>query len=246
MAGWLTGEVVELKRWTQRLYSLRVEAPVDDFKAGQFNRLGVTIDGERVARPYSYVNAPDERPLDFYFITVPEGSLTNRLQELGPGDTVELMSRANGFFVMDEIPDADVLWMFATGTALGPYLSILKTEAPWQRFDKVVLVHAVRTAEELTYQETIQGFRDRGSQFQFVPFVSREEVRGALPGRVPAAIENGLLERHTGLPLTPDVSQVMICGNPDMVADTSAVLKARGMTRNRRREPGHITTENYW
>lgn len=246
MTQWLTGEVVELKRWTPRLYSLRVEAPVEPFRAGQFNRLSAVLDGERVARPYSYVNAPEERPLDFYFITVPEGPLTNHLVNLGPGDSVDLAPKANGFFTLEEVPDADVLWLFATGTALGPYLSILKTEAPWRRFKRIVLVHAVRRQEELTYGDTILGLRERGEQFRFVPFVSREEAPGALPGRIPAAIENGLLERHTDLPLTPDAAQVMLCGNPQMVADTSAVLKARGMTRNRRREPGHITTENYW
>jgi ferredoxin--NADP+ reductase len=38
----------------------------------------------------------------------------------------------------------------------------------------------------------------------------------------------------------------MICGNPDMVRDTQAVLRARGLQRNRRGKPGQITVENYW
>jgi ferredoxin--NADP+ reductase len=38
----------------------------------------------------------------------------------------------------------------------------------------------------------------------------------------------------------------MICGNPGMVHDTVEVLQARGLKKNRRREPGHITTEQYW
>lgn len=246
MAGWIDAEVVELKQWTQRLFSIRLEAQVAPFKAGQFNRLSAFIDGERVARPYSYVNSPSQRPLDFYFITVPEGPLTNHMVTLGPGDRLQIMDRANGFFTIDEVPDADVLWMFATGTALGPFLSILGTEEPWQRFRNIVLVHAVRTGEELSYQDTIAGFGAHGDRFQFVPFVSREAWPLALPGRIPAAIETGLLEERTGLALNPATSQVMICGNPAMVDDTRAVLMARGMQRNRRREPGHITTENYW
>ncbi|SIT69902.1 ferredoxin--NADP+ reductase [Ectothiorhodosinus mongolicus] len=246
MAGWIDAEVVELKQWTPRLYSIRVEADVQDFKAGQFNRLSTMLDGERVARPYSYVNAPQDRPLDFYFITVPEGPLTNHLVTLKPGDSIQVMDKANGFFTLDELPDADVLWLFATGTALGPYLSMLRTEAPWQRFKRIVLVHAVRNAEELSYSNIIRGFQERGEQFQFVPFVSREACDFALPGRVPAAIESGLLEKHANLPISADAAQVMICGNPDMVTDTVATLKARGLTKNRRREPGQITTENYW
>lgn len=246
MAAWLEGTVVERKHWAGRLHSLRVEAPVASFEAGQFNRLALDIDGERVGRPYSYVNAPGQPPQDFYFITVPGGPLSNRLATLQSGDSIHLMSKAQGFFTLSEVPDGQILWLIATGTAIGPYLSMLRTDTPWRRFERVVLVHAVRTAEELTYREVIEGFRDYGRQFRFVPFVSREPHPGALPGRVTTALENGSLERHVDLPLAADTSQIMLCGNPDMVRDTTEVLKARGLRKNRRRTPGHITTEHYW
>ncbi len=245
--GWVTGIVRERKQWTERLFSLRVDAEVEPFKAGQFNRLRLEIDGEMVGRPYSYVNAPDERPLDFYLITVPDGPLSNRLVQLEPGDPVELMPRATGFFTLDELPDSRDLWLLSTGTALGPFLSILKTSEPWDRFENIRLIHAVRKAEELVYQDTIRPFVERDPQrFQYIPFVSREPCPGGLEGRVPAAIAEGRLEHHAGLTITPEHSQVMLCGNPAMVKDTSDVLRARGLERNRRRKPGHITTENYW
>jgi ferredoxin--NADP+ reductase len=79
-----------------------------------------------------------------------------------------------------------------------------------------------------------------------VSFVSREAAEGALPGRVPAAIEDGRLESVTGVALSAEKSQVMICGNPEMVKDTSAALARRGMKKHRRRDPGQITVENYW
>ena len=63
---------------------------------------------------------------------------------------------------------------------------------------------------------------------------------------MPAAIEDGQLEQRAGLEIAPDNAQVMICGNPDMVHDTRSVLEARGLKKNRRRDPGHITTEQYW
>ena len=44
----------------------------------------------------------------------------------------------------------------------------------------------------------------------------------------------------------PAHAQVMLCGNPQMVQDTSALLKTMGMARNRRSAPGQITTESYW
>ena len=241
------GTVIENKHWTKRLYSLKVNAEIQEFLPGQFGRLGLEIDGEEIARPYSFVNTPNEAYLEFYSIVVPNGILSSRLYQTQPGDKVWVASAAAGFFTMDEVPNGRELWMLSTGTALGPFLSILKTDTPWQQFNNIVLVHAVRTEEELTYRETIETFKQRApEQFTMVPFVSREQTQYALPGRIPAAIENGTLETHTNTPLVSQSSQVMICGNPDMVRDTTEVLKTKGFKKNRRREPGNITTENYW
>lgn len=239
--------MVNLRRWTDELYSLQVKAEVAPFTAGQFTRLALDIDGERVARPYSFVNAPDNPLLEFYFILVADGPLTHHLIRLQPGDTVYLAPRGAGFFVLDEVPAADHLWLLSTGTAIGPFLSILESNEVWQRFKKVVLVHAVRRAAELTYRDRIERLLARHrQQLCMIPFVSREAIDGALFGRVPQAIEDGRLEARAGIALDPATSQVMICGNPAMVRDTTRVLEARGMKKNRRRDPGHITTEQYW
>jgi ferredoxin--NADP+ reductase len=244
---WVEGKVVKLRRWTDKLYSLQLEADIAPFTAGQFTRLAMDIDGERVARPYSFVNGPDNPLLEFYFIIVPDGPLTHHLVELDSGDTVYIAPRGAGFFVLDEVPDAEYLWMLSTGTAIGPFLSILTTDAVWQRFKKIVLVQAVRTREELTYREEVEALlAAHPEQLQMIPFVSREDTDFAIKGRVPDAIESGELEACAGIPLTADTAQVMICGNPAMVRDTTAVLEARGMKKNKRRDPGHITTEQYW
>lgn len=241
------GVVVENKHWTDQLYSLKIDADIKPFTPGQFGRLALDIGGKRIARPYSFVNAPDEAHHEFYSIVVPEGSLSLRLHAMERGDKIWIASAAAGFFTMDEVRDGSELWMLSTGTALGPFLSILKTDEPWRRFRRIVLIHAVRRAEELTYGDTIETFRRRDPQrFTFIPFVSREQTDFAMPGRVPAAIESGDLEKRANLPFNPATSQVMICGNPGMIEDTSNILKARGFKKNRRRDPGQITTENYW
>jgi ferredoxin/flavodoxin---NADP+ reductase len=241
------GHVVNSKRWTERLHSLQVEAPVEPFKAGQFGKLALEINGEMVFRPYSYVNAPQERPLEFYFITLPEGPLTPRLVELELGDLIYVARRAAGFLTLSELPDADNLWLLSTGTAIGPFLSILKTEEPWHRFSSIVLVHAVRQAEELTYQDQIRQLLDGHPQhLKVISFVSREDTDFAIKGRVPEAIKDGRLVAKAGVQLSAEKSQVMICGNPDMVRDTSLVLEEQGFKKNRRKAPGHISVENYW
>jgi len=247
VTAWVEGRIARLHRWTDTLYSLQMQAEIAPFKAGQFTRLALEIDGEMVARPYSFVNGPDNPLLEFYFICIPDGPLTARLIRLEPGDPLFIAPRGAGFFILDEVPAADVLWMLSTGTAIGPFLSILSTAQAWRRYRRIVLVHAVRYLPELTYRDQIDALlAAHPHQLQYIPFVSREPADFAIPGRVTSALENGRLEARAGLTLNADTSQVMICGNPAMVADTQQALEARGMKKNRRREPGQITTEQYW
>jgi len=244
---WVQGQVVEKRNWTDKLYSLRVDAPVEPFRAGQFTQLALDIEGERIGRPYSFVNGPDERPLEFHFITIPQGPLTERLQALETGDKLWIAARPAGYFTLSEVPDARHLWLLATGTALGVFLSLLKTEELWRRFRKVILAHGVRTRAELTYQDQLDAFqRDHPGRFMYLPFVTREDADFAMRARIPESITDGRLEERAGASLLPEDSQVMICGNPDMVRDTIRVLEQRGLRRNRRSQPGHITTEHYW
>ena len=219
-SNWIDAKVIENTHWTDTLYSLKVEGDIGDYEAGQFGRLGLMVDDEIIGRPYSFVSAPHEDFYEFYSIDVEEGLLSPRLGELKAGDHIYLGKKANGFLVLSEIPDADDLWMLSTGTGIGPFLSIPKTELPWQRFKKCILVHAVRTASELTYQPLINNLSaQHPSQFEYVPFVSREKTQHALPGRIPAAIKNGTLEDRAGVKIADGKSQVMLCGNPDMVKD---------------------------
>jgi ferredoxin--NADP+ reductase len=247
MPKWIEGTVVAQKRWTERLYSLSVNAEIGAFEAGQFAKLALEVGGEMLARPYSFVNAPAERPHEFYYVALAEGPLTQRLCGLDSGDAIHLAPRPSGFLVLSEVPECAELWLISTGTGIGPFLSILKTEAPWRRFARVALVHAVRRADELTHREQIERLLgEHPEQMRAVSFVSRESKHGALQGRIPAAIEDARLESAAGVALSASSSHVMLCGNPDMVADTTAALVRRGMRKHRRREPGHITVENYW
>jgi len=247
MGKFVEGTVVSKRRWAERLYSLQVDAEIAPFQAGQFAKLALGIDGGMAGRPYSFVNAPDETPLEFYFIEVPGGLLTQRLAALEAGDAVWVLPQAAGFLTLAEVPEAKHLWLLSTGTGIGPFLSILKTKEPWQRFERVVLAHAVRHADELAYGETIREFAQQyGDQFRFIPFVSRAETDFALRARIPEAIADGRLEARAGVALAPENSQVMLCGNPGMLRDTTEALLARGLKKNRRNDPGQITLESYW
>lgn len=241
MSNWLTGRVAENRHWTENLFSLRVEGVPLRFQAGQFVRIALDVGGERVARAFSFVNPPDDPMLEFYGVIVPQGPLSPRLARLQAGDALHVAPNPAGFLILSEVPEAETLWLVSTGTGLAPFLSILRTPAPWQRFRNVVVVHAVRYARELAYRDVISA-----TPAKYVSFVSRETAPGSLAGRIPAAIADGRLEAAAGVALAPGNSHVMLCGNPEMLKDVQAVLAARGMKKHRRRTPGHITVESFW
>ena len=241
MSAWLTTRVVENRHWTESLFSLRVEGAQLRFQAGQFVRIALDVGGERVARAFSFVNPPDDPMLEFYGVIVPEGLLSPPLARLKAGDELYVAPNPAGFLILAEVPDGETLWLISTGTGLAPFLSILRTPTPWQRFRNVVLVHAVRHARELVYRDVISA-----TPAKYVSFVSREAAPGSLAGRIPAAITDGRLEAAAGVALTAANSHVMLCGNPQMLKDVQAALALRGMKKHRRRAPGHITVESFW
>lgn len=245
MADWLTGKIIQKQQWNERLYSLCIASEFADFEAGQFVRVALDINGERVARPYSLVNRPGEN-LEIFFNIVLDGPLSSKLAELEVGDEIFVTDKANGFLTVAEVPECKHLWMLATGTGVGPFLSMLKTEKTWQRFEKIVLAYSVRDVSELSYQQQIEEIKaQHPDKFVFIPLVTREKVEGAMNKRIPVSIEDGSLEKKAEITINESDSHVMMCGNSAMISSVSEVLDKRGMRKHRRREPGHITTEKY-
>jgi ferredoxin/flavodoxin---NADP+ reductase len=251
---WLEAKVVNVRRWTPTLFSLQFDAPdFAPFAAGQFARVGLQIADEIVGRPYSLVNPPHASPHEIYCIEVEGGPLSPKLNALERGDTFYVMPRANGFFSLSEVPAAQTLWCVATGTGIGPFLSMLRTPSAWTQFQNVVLLHGVRTGAELTYRDEICAIRDaQPYAFQMLSFVSREPLLAHpghadahVSGRISSALASGELERVADITLDAD-SHIMLCGNPQMVADMISLMEARGLRKHRKREPGHYTTEAYW
>ena len=246
MPDWIEGRVTGNRQWTERLFSLRFRADIGDFKPGQFVRVALELDGEIVARPYSLVNSPGEPEFEIFFNIVAEGPLTPRLAAMRQGDVIRVAKKPYGFLTIVEVPAAKHLWMIATGTGVGPFVSILKTGEAGQRYEKVVLAYSVRTAQELAYLDVIA---EAGNKYQqqlsFIPLVTREQLEGAINKRVTDAIVSGELEQQAGISMSPEDSHVMICGNSAMITDVMELLKSRNMRKHLRREPGHITTEKY-
>ncbi|MCG9729793.1 ferredoxin--NADP reductase [Shewanella sp. Isolate13] len=248
---WVEGLVIERRDWNDKLFSLKIKVDIGDFKAGQFIKLSQVVNEKRVSRAYSLVNPPGCDYIEVLAVAVEEGLLSPNLHVLKVGDVIDVATKASGFMTLDELPTDDAkgrhLWFLATGTAVGPFISMMETYEPWDAYERLVLVYGVRKVEDLAYLEQLKGYEARyPEQFKLVLSVTREPLNDALTSRIPDAISSGELEGKVGLRLSPEDSQVMICGNPEMITASQQVLNDRGLIKNLRRAPGHVTVERYW
>lgn len=241
---WHEATVTERQDWSEGLFTITLDESLL-FEPGQFVRIGLAAQDEPdgvLSRAYSIASAPGE-PLAFFVVRVDDGALTPRVAALRPGDGL-LVSRAiAGAFTLQKVPEADTLWLVATGTGLGPYISMLRHGAVWTRFKRVVLVHGVRRAADLAYADELRRLAaDR--PLTYLPATTREEVEGALYGRLPDLLTSGALDAAGGT-IDP-TCQVMLCGNPDMVNAVRTTLADRGMLLHTPRRAGHVHVERYW
>jgi ferredoxin/flavodoxin---NADP+ reductase len=247
MSAWVDATIVHRHMWAKGLMTLRLRAEIDPFEAGQWVNIGLDLEGEDVRRPYSLASAPGEQP-EFYLTRIDEGVLTPKLFDSPIGSTIRVERKAQGFFTLKYVPDVPDLWLVATGTGLGPFISMLRTAEPWQRFERVIVVHGVRQAVELGYREELAEMARRHSgRLTVLATVSREpEAAGVLQGRVTTNFSTGEIERAAGIPVSAERSHLMLCGNPEMIGEMIDTLHSRGLRRHRVRVPGHYTTEKYW
>ncbi len=236
MSAFNSETVLDVHHWNDTLFSFKTTRdPSLRFRNGHFVMLGLEVEGRPLMRAYSVASANHEENLEFLSIKVPNGPLTSRLQHLKVGDRVLVSRKPTGTLVVDDLRPGRRLYLFGTGTGLAPFLSIVKDPETYERFEKVVLVHGVREVSELAYSEYLQrelpGNEFFGELVQerllYYPTVTREPFRNR--GRVTELIESDKLTDDLGLPpLSPEHDRAMICGSPAMLADTRALLDARG------------------
>ena len=250
--------VLRLHWWTDKLLTFTTTRPPGySFVAGQYARLGLSDGNNVIWRAYSMTSAPAQNFLEFYGVLVPGGLFTTRLKDLREGDRILVEKQCYGFMTPDRFSDGEDLWMIATGTGVGPYISMLRDPYVWQKFRNLILVHGARHANEFAYHDELTNLSEHAP---FVPpgparlRVIRSVTRDAPPaddpllltGRVTTLLENGALEQAAGLPINESASRFMMCGNPEMIEDMRRILHQRGMRPVRRALPGHFVTENYW
>ena len=246
--------VLSLRYWTPNLLSFRTSRdPNFRFTPGHYARLGLQSKNDNVVwRPFSVVSSKVDGYLEFIATLIPNGEFSDLLSNSRVGDTIQIDKTSYGFMTIDGFAPGNDLWLLATGTGLGPFLSILRDSTTWNAFENIVLVHSVRYAAELAYRDEIMAIiREHTlgklpARLRYIPVVTRELLPDILSARIPQLIEDGRLEIAADLKFDLKHSRIMVCGNPEMIGELRGLLKARGFQTNRRAAPGQLAFENYW
>lgn len=251
---WTLENVLSVRLWNPTLISFRTTRTREfRFTPGHYARLGLnTIDGGVVWRPISLVSAASDEALEFLVVLIPGGEFSTALGTLNIGDTIKVEKLSYGFLSVDQLAAGRDLWLLASGTGLGPFVSILRDGPVWREFERLIVVHSVRQTSELAYREEICAMAmDRelitdGAQLTYLPVVTREPGATVLASRIPELLSTGTLEASAGTTLEVTASRLMICGNPRMARELRQMLSARGFASSRRDAPGQMAFENYW
>ena len=243
-----TETVLDVRHWTDDYFSFTTTR--DDgfrFDNGQFVMIGLQVpqaDGSQrpLLRAYSIASANWEEQLEFFSIKVPNGPLTSRLKSIQPGDQVLVGRKPTGTLLIHDLHAGRNLYLLGTGTGFAPWLAIIKDPETYERFDKVVLTHGVRSVQDLAYRDYIVNELPRheflgeqiATKLKYYPAVTREafEFGGYNHrGRLTELMDSGRMMEQLGIePLDPEHDRAMICGSPQMLADFRAILDGRGFS----------------
>ncbi|MGB7243032.1 MAG: ferredoxin--NADP reductase [Sulfitobacter sp.] len=244
--------VTSVKHWTERLFSFRIERPQSfRFRSGEFVMIGLPGDnGKPLLRAYSVASPSWDDELEFYSIKVPDGPLTSRLQLIQPNDHIIMRPKPTGTLVLDALLPGNRLYMFATGTGIAPFASLIRDPETYEKFEQVILVHTCRTKAELAYGEMLVAnlksdpLIGEMAAEKLVHYTTLTQEDHPRQGRITARMQSGTLFTDLGVPqIDPQTDRAMICGSMGLNTDLKQQLNTFGLTEGANNRPAEFVLE---
>jgi ferredoxin--NADP+ reductase len=215
-----------------------------------FPEEGVPNPGKLIRRAYSIASASVERRyLEFYLSLVTSGELTPRLFALRPGSRIHLAPRVGGFFTLDRVAPEKAVLLIATGTGLAPYISMLRTMLIHDTKRRFVVLHGARYSWDLGYRAELESLARLRPNLTYIPTITRpgeDPHFTGQSGRIQSLLEQGLVENLSGLLIDPALTDIFLCGNPEMIRKVKSMMVARGFVPDQGKESGTLHVEEYW
>jgi ferredoxin--NADP+ reductase len=249
--GFVGAVVTKVIHWTDWLFSFRIARPKNfRFQSGEFVMIGLPKnDGKPLLRAYSITSPSWDDELEFYSIIIPNGPLTSQLRHISIGDNLILNSKATGTLVLDSLLPGKRLFMFASGTGIAPFLSLIRDPEIYEKFEQIILFHTCREIKDLNYGKSIVETIGKDSligeyadRVFYYPTVTRETFH--TKGRITDLLKSGQIFHDLQLsPINRDTDRAMICGSMGLNKDIKAFLEASGLKEGARNCPAEFVLE---
>ena len=228
--------MVEVVEETPRAKSIALELPGwSGHRAGQHVDVRLTAeDGYQAQRSYSIASAPEDVALVLTVERLDDGEVSPYLvDELRPGDELELRGPIGGYFVWEAALGGPLL-LVAGGSGVVPFRSILRHLKAIESTVPVRLLYSARSLAEVIYHQELMGIAAVGAvDIRYT--LTREQPEGWHGyGR---RIDQQLLDEIAWPP--SEHSLVYVCGPTAFVETAASALVALG------HEPGRIRTERF-
>lgn len=234
-----TEKVTWVHHWTDKTFSFKTTRNRSfRFINGEFAMIGLPSEeegGRPLLRAYSIASANYEDELEFLSIKVPDGPLTSRLQHLKVGDDVLVMPKCTGTLTIDNLTEADNLYLLSTGTGLAPFMSIIRDPETYEKFKTVTVVHTTRTHAEHTYIDVINEVCEHFPLTYYDTCTQEEHKReGRFWDHIYNFTDNGF---------NKDTDRVMVCGGPEMNYECRDYFEDIGFIEGNLGEAGDFVLE---
>jgi ferredoxin-NADP reductase len=154
---WRVAEVVELIDETPRVRSIVLDvARWPGHKPGQHVDVRLTAeDGYQAQRSYSIASAPEDGRLTLTVERLSDGEVSPYLvNELRPGDTIELRGPIGGYFVWEAGMGGPLL-LVAGGSGIAPLMAMLRHRAASGSAVPARLIYSSRTWDDILFREEL-------------------------------------------------------------------------------------------
>jgi ferredoxin-NADP reductase len=234
---WLAADVVDVRSETASASTLVLDAPGwPGHLAGQHADVRLTAeDGYSAQRSFSIANAADGTRVELTVQRVLDGEVSTYLvDEVRPGDQIELRGPVGGYFVWRP-EQAESVLLLAGGSGLVPLMAMVRARAAAASSTPMRLVYSVRGEADVLYAAELRrrAAEEDGLDVRIVYTRTAPSGWAQSPGRV-----NASLLAQVDWPLDEEPSSY-VCGPTGFVEAMADLLVDAG------HPPERVRTERF-
>ena len=203
--------------------TLRPNSNWQGFRAGQFVRLTVEIDGVRRSRCYSPANSVHavDGKIELTVKAHAGGFVSKFLREQARPGMVVTLSQADGSFALPEQRPERVL-LISGGSGITPVMAMLRTLCDEGHSGRITFLHYCNAARDLIYAAELAEIAGRHPNVQILRCYAEAEQCGEL---------QGLFHREQLAAAVPDYAQAetFLCGPPGMMQAVQNLWEQDGL-----------------